>query len=271
MLTVDSLSVSFDRYQGLFGRTRITPVQSLSLTVAPGEVVALVGESGAGKSLLASALLGLLPANAHTGGTITFDGAPLTPARAVELRGTHIALVPQSVSALNPLLRAATQVRGAAQACGWTQEQAHTRTHTALQRYGVDGVGHHHPHALSGGQARRMLTAAATVSTARLIIADEPTCGLHGEALSATLNHLRELADDSTHGGRGVLLITHDLAAACEVADRIVVVQGGRTVDTLPATQLAADGATHPYTVALWQACTHNTFMGEAPCSKHAV
>ena len=98
ILTVEHLSVSFTRYSCGLARTELSAVRDLSLTVEPGRVTALVGESGSGKSLLAHAILHLLPRNAQVSGTLLYDGAPLTPDRAEALRGREIALIPQGVT-----------------------------------------------------------------------------------------------------------------------------------------------------------------------------
>jgi ABC-type glutathione transport system ATPase component len=245
MLEVQDLHVAFMRYRGWLGRTRSEPLRGLSLRLERGELVALVGASGAGKSLLAHALLGILPGNAHVHGRIAFDGRPLDRDALARLRGREIALVPQAVTFLDPLARARTQLRWAARAAG---RAAPGVAEQALTRYGLlPAAGALYPHQLSGGMARRVLTAMATVSQARLLIADEPTSGLDAEASALALRHLRLLAD----AGHGVLVITHDLAAVLPHADRLEIVNDGRSVEsTTPAAFFAGD-LRHAYAHAL--------------------
>ncbi len=236
MLEVHDLHVAFARYRGLLARTWHEPLRGLHLRVQRGELVALVGASGAGKSLLAHTLLGMLPGNAHVRGRIAFDGAPLDRDALARLRGREIALVPQAVTYLDPLARARTQLHWAARAAG---RAAPGVAEQSLGRYGLaPAVGALYPHQLSGGMARRVLTAMATVSLARLLIADEPTSGLDAEASALALRHLRLLAD----AGHGVLVITHDLATVLPLADRLEIVDRGRSVEsTTPGAFFAGD------------------------------
>ncbi|MDO5652571.1 MAG: ATP-binding cassette domain-containing protein, partial [Brachymonas sp.] len=126
-----------------------------------------------------------------------------------------------------------------------------------LLRYGLPEVAHQrYPHQLSGGMARRVLTAIATVSHADLLIADEPTSGLDPEVCQMALQHMRSLAD----AGKGVLVITHDLDAVRHFADRIVVMQAGRTVEEVDAATFASGRAQHPFTRALYHALPQNGF-----------
>jgi peptide/nickel transport system ATP-binding protein len=266
MLDVSHLSITFSRYrQGLL-RDTYTPVTDISLTVAAGEIVAVVGASGSGKSLLAHALLGLLPKNAQRGGSLKFQGKQLDEARMHHLRGREIALIPQSVAYLDPLMRVGSQVYRAACLSGLDKVGSRRSTEMAFRRYDLAPlVKTLLPFQLSGGMARRVLTAAATAGRAELIIADEPTTGLDPVVAEKTLGHLGQLAGD----GKGVLLITHDLAAAVNIAQRVVVVYGGKTMEiTAAANFLQPEKLLHPYTRALWQALPQNGFIalaGEQP------
>lgn len=253
ILSVEHLSVTFARYGRGLSRVELSPIRDLSLTVEPGQVTAVAGESGSGKSLLAHAILHILPRNARTGGTILYDGAPLTAGRAAALRGREIALVPQGVTYLDPMMRVGDQLRR-----GRRDKNARSRCRAALGRYGlgpeVEGL---YPFELSGGMARRVLIAAAVAESPRLIVADEPTPGLDARAAGRVLGHFRELAEE----GAGVLFITHDLELACAAAHRIVVLREGRTVDEVPARCFqTGEGLTHPYTRALWRAMPKNGF-----------
>ncbi|MFF2213352.1 ABC transporter ATP-binding protein [Streptomyces antibioticus] len=248
------------------GGRRIAAVTDARFDVAPGECLALIGESGCGKSVLASALLGLLPANAETAGEAWLGGLDLltagerTLARAV--RGRRIGLVPQSPAAhltpvrtvrahLEETVAALTGVRGrgavreAAEACA---------ARTAFPANHLD----RHPHELSGGLAQRAATALALVGDAPLLLADEPTTGLDRDLVEHTVDALRRHVDD---GDRALLLITHDLAAAERIADRVAVMYAGRIVELTDAeTFFGARGPRHPYSRGLLQALPDRGF-----------
>lgn len=253
MLSVKSLSVAFVRYKRGLARTVIEPVSDLDLETAEGEVVAVVGASGSGKSLLALAVLGLLPANARTSGEIRYRGEVLSPQRAAAVRGREIVLIPQSISFLDPLQRVGAQVREAARLRGMNRRRAAEAQRELFARYGLaPAVEALFPFQLSGGMARRVLAACATIGDVKLVIADEPTPGLHASMVEETLGHLRELADQ----GKTVVLITHDLMAALRVADRIAVFFAGTTVEETRADAFHGHGERlhHPYSRALWEA-----------------
>jgi len=249
MLTIEALGVGFVRYQGWFARAWSQPLRDVSLQVQAGELVALIGASGAGKSLLAHAVLGILPSTAQVSGRMWLQGQALTPERQRHTLGTHMALVPQALTYLDPTARALRQVR-------WAAQSAH-RSEPALQaaqelhRYGLCAASQaRYPCELSGGMARRVLVAMATVSQASLLIADEPTTGLDPDNVQAALGELRRLADQ----GKAVLVISHDLSALQRVADRFVVLRAGALVETLAASDFQVGCAQHAYTRALWRA-----------------
>lgn len=254
ILTVEDLSVSFTRYGRGLSRVELSAVRGLSLSVEPGHILAVVGESGAGKSLLAHAILHILPQNARTSGDIRYDGAPLTRERAEALRGREIALIPQGVTFLDPMMKVGPQIRK-----GRRDSASRARCRQALERYGLGPeVEDLYPFQLSGGMARRVLIACAVMESPRLIIADEPTPGLDAKAARRVLGHFRELAEQ----GAGVLFITHDLSLALTVADQIAVLYKGRAVDLLPAGRFqTGEGFVHPYTHALWRAMPENEFL----------
>lgn len=260
LLTVDDFRLTFVQYARGLRRRRLQVVTNLDLQVAAGELVAVVGSSGSGKSLLAHALLGVLPDNAVEEGTILWDDTPLTPKRRVQLRGREIALLPQSVSHLDPLATVGAQVGRAARLAGSDDgDEVAATTREAITQVGLEPtVLGQYPHELSGGMARRVLTAMATIGSPRLVVADEPTPGLDEALVTESLQQLRRLADD----GAGVILITHDLAAAVDVADRIAVFYAGATMEIAPVTAFADDGEqlAHPYSRALWRALPGNGF-----------
>jgi len=261
MLTVRNLSVTFTLYDAGLTQKHLTVITDLDLDVQAGQIVAVVGASGSGKSLLAHAVLGILPHNAVVTGEMLFKGQPLTPARQSALRGRALALIPQSVAYLDPLQRVGKQVQRAAQLSGQTPTQARAAQAAVFERYHLDSAAARlYPFQVSGGMARRVLVSTAAVGQAELIIADEPTPGLHPAVVTETLNHLRELA---TRDGKGVVLITHDIEAALRVADRVAVFYAGTTVEIAPASDFAGEGKSlrHPYSHALWRALPQNEFV----------
>jgi len=247
VLDIRNLSISFQQYAGRFSHTQLETIHNLNVKVHAGELVAIVGASGSGKSLLAHSILGILPYNATWSGEIRYRGELLTQTRIEELRGSEIALVPQGVSHLDPLMKIGTQILK-----GRKDAATRQKMEEVLERYGLgDGVENLYPFELSGGMARRALISMAVLEDAKLIIADEPTPGLDAKLARRVLSHFRELADD----GAGVLLITHDLELALEVAERIVVMHDGTAVEDTEACNFAREETLqHPYTKALWRA-----------------
>lgn len=257
LLDVADLRVTFSQYERGLRRREVVALSAMSLTVGAGELVALVGASGAGKSLLGHAVLGMLPPNATEAGTVAYDGAPVTPAERRRLAGREVALLPQSVTYLDPTATVGAQVRRAARLAGASRSAARERAVDALAERGLEAdVLRRYPHELSGGMARRVLAAAALIGTPRLVIADEPTPGLPAAVVATTLGGLRALASDE----RAVLLITHDLVGALEVADRVVVCDAGRTLEEAPVEAFTGDGGSlaHPYSRRLWRALPRN-------------
>lgn len=258
MLTISNLGITFTQYDQGLHRKQLTVITDLDLSVQAGELVAVVGASGSGKSLLAHALLGILPDNAQLSGTMVFQGEPLTPARCAQLRGTAIALVPQSIGYLDPLMTVGRQVQRVGHLNGLSAKAAQTLCRRTFSRYDLPAqTTQRYPFQLSGGMARRVLVSTAVVTPAQLVIADEPTPGLHPDVVTETLTHLRELAQ----AGRGVILITHDIDAALQVADRVAVFYAGTTVEIADAQDFATGQLRHPYTQALWRSLPQNDFI----------
>lgn len=258
LLEVEGLRIDFAQYERGLRRRVVTAVEGMSLSVGPGELVALVGASGAGKSLLGHAVLGMLPPNAREAGTVSWRGRPVDVRRRRSLAGREIALLPQSLTHLDPTSRVLGQVRRSARLAGAPDADAAARV--ALADRELDEASwRRFPHELSGGMARRVLAAMALLGDPALVIADEPTPGLHPESVAAILARLRGLAD----AGAGVLLITHDLVGAVGVADRVVVCDRGRTLEQVPVSAFSGAGEqlTHPYSRALWQAMPHNGML----------
>ncbi len=261
LLSVEDLSVSFDMYDPeapyfRAGRVERVQLHDLTLSVHAGEMLAVVGASGSGKTLLADAILGLFEPNACVRGRIWFDGEPVDASALERLRGHGISLVPQGVAHLDPLMRVGDQIVGACRGAVRTRRRARMRE--LLESYGLAAdVERMYPHELSGGMARRVLLICALMDDPRLIVADEPTPGLDLELAVHALDDLRAFAD----GGGGVLLITHDLELALTVADRVAVFHDGAIVEET-ATASFDDPALlrHPFSRALWHALPENGF-----------
>ncbi|GAA1023765.1 ABC transporter ATP-binding protein [Acrocarpospora pleiomorpha] len=255
-LTVQSLSVRFH----LPGAT-VHAVSDASFAVRQGECLALVGESGCGKSVMAHALMGLLPGNATVAGSawLRTGGAPpldliAAPERVLArtVRGRRIGLVPQSPAAhLTPVRTARAQLAEALRELGNPAPADELAARAGLAPAQLD----RYPHQLSGGMAQRVVNAIALAGDPWLIIADEPTSGLDRPLVDATMTELRRLADD----GRAVLLITHDLRAAEQVADHIAVMYASRVVSLAPAAEFFA-GPRHPYAAGLLEALPSRGF-----------
>ena len=253
LLEVSDLSVSFRMYDSGLEQKQLPVISSLSLKVLPGEILAVAGSSGSGKSLLASAILGILPGNATVSGSLRFDGEPLTPERQAKLRGTEIALVPQSVAFLDPLMKVGAQVDG------HRKPRPTERRRKLFRRFGLpEQTERLYPFQLSGDMARRVLVSTALLTSARLIIADEPTPGMSLEQAEEALAMFRAMADE----GKGVVLITHDIDLAFHIADRIAVFYAGTTVETAPAADFrqGPEALRHPYSKALWRALPQHEF-----------
>lgn len=252
VLEVKDLCVKFRRYGRGLRQEELEVISNLSIRVKAGEILAVIGSSGSGKSLLAHAVLGILPSNAISSGQMIYCGEEMTRQRKMELRGREIALVPQSVSYLDPLIKIGEQVKGL-----FGSEDARRRV---FEKYDLkpEAAGMY-PFQLSGGMARRALVSTAVISEAKLIIADEPTPGLHPSIAQETVRHLRELADQ----GRAVMLITHELDLAFQIADQIAVFYGGTTVELASVQDFrqGPESLRHPYSKALWAALPENGFQ----------
>lgn len=253
VLTIKNMNISFTQYSKGFSQHDLPVIKDLNVTICEGEMVAVVGSSGSGKSLLAHGVMGILPYNAKMGGEMMYRGEPLTPKRIKELRGNEIVMVPQSTSYLDPLMKMGAQVRK-----GRKDEQTKRKLRDIFKRYSLEPeVEEQYPFELSGGMTRRVLISTAVIEQPKLVIADEPTPGLHLNVAKKAMDHFRELADM----GAGVLLITHDLELALEVADRVVVFYAGTTIEEARAEDFGSiENLRHPYTRALWSAIPQNGF-----------
>ncbi|MGA4838209.1 ABC transporter ATP-binding protein [Streptomyces sp. G45] len=260
VLSVRGLSVRFR----MRGGAHVAAVTDARFDLAAGECLALVGESGCGKSVLASALLGLLPDNAETAGSALLGDLDLLTADertlARTVRGRRVGLVPQSPAAhLTPVRTVRSQLEETLrELTGVRRPQVRAAAEAAAERAAFP-LGHldRYPHELSGGLAQRAATALALVGDAPLLLADEPTTGLDRDLVDRTVDELRRHVGDD----RALLLITHDLAAARRIADRVAVMYASRVVEIADADEFFGEaGPRHPYARGLLNALPEREF-----------
>jgi len=251
LLAVDDLRVGFRTEDGL-----VQAVDGVSFHVDAGELLAIVGESGCGKSVTGMTLLGLTRSpNARFDGHARFDGTDLVAASDEQLRrirGAEIAMVFQDpMTALNPVQRIGKQL--AEQIRAHEDIDADTATERAralLERVGIPRPAERlraFPHELSGGMRQRVMIAMALSCDPRLLIADEPTTALDVTIQAQILEEVRQLREDTN---AGVILITHDLGVVADVADRIAVMYAGQIVEEGTLDEIFYDPQ-HPYTWGL--------------------
>jgi peptide/nickel transport system ATP-binding protein len=243
LLEVEDLSVGF--------RTRRGVVQALSgasVTIQPGELLLVVGESGCGKTVLAHSLLRLLPRNVDVSGSIRLDGKDvlaLKPDALRRMRGRRMALIPQSPSSsLNPVRKLGGQLLEAAQARGLTESESRKRLQELLSELGLDldFVGGRYIHQLSGGMQQRVVNAMALVGEPDVVIADEPTSGLDSDLVDVTAAQLQAISAR----GASLLVITHDLRLAQRLGGRLALLYASRVVELGPTDTFFA-APSHPY------------------------
>jgi oligopeptide/dipeptide ABC transporter ATP-binding protein len=244
LLLVQGLTLSYASQSVLY---------DVSLSVSRGEVVAVIGASGAGKSALLRALLGLVPSGARAAGKMWLDGTGWDVGRQAELgalRGRTLALVPQDPAQSLPPHRRIGALLTESLRLHRPQRDRLGREFEArrlLSEVGLDdSFLTRYPHTLSGGQGQRVLLALALAGEPQLLLADEPTSALDPVAALGVLQSLKAVARD----GRAVLLVSHDLTACARVADRIVVLAGGYVVEAGP-TRDVLENPIHPYVRSL--------------------
>jgi peptide/nickel transport system ATP-binding protein len=251
LLEVDDLSIAF---RGALGG-ELRAVSSLSFHVNPGETLAIVGESGCGKSVTAMSVLGLLPRETRITGAIRFGGRDILQFTTKELRalrGNEIGMVFQEpMTSLNPVFTVGRQIGETLRLHqGLDRRQAHQRAIELLADVGIPAPAqrvNEYPHQLSGGMRQRVMIAMALACGPQLLIADEPTTALDVTIQAQVLDLLRGLRERT---GSAIVLITHDLGVVAEMADRVVVMYAGRKVEEAPVRQLFEQPA-HPYTRGL--------------------
>jgi oligopeptide/dipeptide ABC transporter ATP-binding protein len=252
VLEVRELRTLFQTDDGEFAA-----VDGVSFSVAAGRTLAIVGESGCGKSVTALSIMGLVPdpPGRIAGGSIRFEGQELVGAPAPQLqdlRGNGIAMIFQEpMSSLNPVFTIGEQiVEGLLRHRQISRAEATERAIAMLRKVRIPAPEqrfHEHPHKLSGGMRQRAMIAMALACEPRLLIADEPTTALDVTIQAQILELMRTL---QTETGTAVILITHDLGVVAEVADEVVVMYAGRVVERAPV-QALFDAPQHPYTIGL--------------------
>ncbi|MGB6104580.1 MAG: ABC transporter ATP-binding protein [Pusillimonas sp.] len=253
LLDVDHLSVALPSATG-----PLLPVDGISFTLEGGEVTCIVGESGCGKSTTALALIRLLGDRAKMSGRVQFDGRDLlglTEAQMCGIRGNRISMVFQEpMTALNPVKTIGAQVMGPLRIhTQLSMDEAREEVVSLLSRVGIDEPARRlaaYPHQLSGGQRQRVVIAMALACKPDIIIADEPTTALDTTVQRQILDLLLRLVDETSVA---LLLITHNLAIVSEVADKVLVMYGGKIIESGSAEQVFSNPL-HPYTQGLMRA-----------------
>ena len=233
-LSIDALAVTL-------GAERI--LQSVSLTIMPGDRVALLGESGSGKSMTARAALGLLPADAVVTGRVAVDGIDVTHASALQRpdRARPAMVMQDTLAALNPLATIGYQLEQPLRRSGLGRAAARAAALELLDLVGLPDparMARRVSPELSGGQRQRVCIAIALACDARVIIADEATSSLDVVTQAQILRLLRGVT--AAPGGPGLLFITHDLHAAAHLCDSAVVIQAGRVVEHAPMARIVS-------------------------------
>ncbi len=249
-LQVTDLSVTFATEEG-----RVSAVDRVDLTLAQGEIVGVVGESGCGKSVTAMSLTGLLPRGAAVSGSVCLAGTELIGAPESVLRGIRgkdIAYIFQEpMTSLNPVLTAGRQIGEVLQAHeSLSRRAARARAIELLTLVGIPSAHQrvdNFPHQLSGGMRQRVMIAMAVACGPKVLVADEPTTALDVTVQAGILNVLRDMRDRL---GTSILIITHDLGVIADIADRVVVMYAGRVVESASITELFAHPR-HHYTAGL--------------------
>ncbi|MFD1935498.1 ABC transporter ATP-binding protein [Nonomuraea mangrovi] len=259
LLSIRDLEVAFS--------TRGAPVRAVravSLDLAPGERIALVGESGCGKTTTMLAMMGLLPASATVSGQVLLDGTDILAGGETTMRPhrwTDIAMVFQgAMNALNPVRRVGAQIVEAVRIHGGSRQEGRLRAREVLDLVGLpeDAVSRY-PHELSGGQRQRAVIALALSCRPRILLADEPTTALDVIVQDQIVTLLRQLSDSL---GLAIVLVTHDLALVPRLCDRAAVMYAGSVVESAPCVDIV-HSPRHPYTRRLVDATPD--LAGERP------
>src|SRR4051794_7719454 len=260
LLEVRDLVVEFPTRRGV-----LRALDGISFDIAAGEVLGVVGESGAGKSLTGAAIVGLLtPPGRIAGGSVHLDGEridTLSPERLRRIRGRRIGMIFQDpLTTLNPLLRIGGQLTETMRThLTMTEAEARRRAVAWLERVGIPDAARRvdsWPHEFSGGQRQRVVIALALCAEPELVIADEPTTALDVSVQAQIITLLKSLTREN---GTAVMLVTHDMGVIAETTDRVAVMYAGRIAEIGPVASVIKQPA-HPYTDGL---------MGSIPTIEH--
>lgn len=253
LLEVKKLSVSFKMQAGKQSNNNLV-VNDLSIKAYPGEILTIVGSSGSGKSILAHAILGLLPNNASVRGELYYNGKLVDYEYLKVLRGGEIGFIPQSISYLDPLSKVGKQVRNYSNKTEVVKKQRKVFKDFDL----CENSEKLYPFQLSGGMARRALISTAVMEDSQIIIADEPTPGLDIESSSKTMGYFKNFASK----GKAVILITHDIDLAINYSDKVAVFYGGQIIELTKADYFkkGIEYLRHPYSKALYESLPSNGF-----------
>jgi peptide/nickel transport system ATP-binding protein len=251
LLKVENLRVELPTRRGV-----LVAVDDVSFDIAPGEVLGVVGESGAGKSLTGAAIIGLLePPLRIAGGQITLGGRRIDrlPYEAMRrIRGKEIGTIFQDpLTSLNPLYTVGRQLIETIRThLDMTPAEARARALSLLSEVGIAAADQridHYPHQFSGGMRQRVVIALAIAANPRLVIADEPTTALDVSIQAQIIALLKRLGRDH---GTAIMLVTHDMGVIAETAHRVAVMYAGRVVEIGPVRTIVKDPS-HPYTAGL--------------------
>jgi len=251
LLSVQHLSVEFPTRRG-----RLLALDDVSFDIAAGEILGVVGESGAGKSLTGAAIIGLLePPGRVSGGQILLNNGridTLRPAEMRHIRGKQIGAIFQDpLTTLNPLYTVGRQLVETMQThLGLSDRDARARAIRWLEEVGIPAAAERidsYPHEFSGGMRQRVVIALALCAEPKLVIADEPTTALDVSIQAQIIALLRALTRDH---GTAVMLVTHDMGVIAETADRVAVMYAGRIIEIGPVRDVI-QAPSHPYTAGL--------------------
>lgn len=264
-LGIDDLHVRFHTDEG-----PVLAVSGLSISVDAGEVLALVGESGCGKSMTAMAVLGLLPSTATRTGNIRLEGHELTELSARDMRqirGNEISIIFQEpMTSLNPAFTIGYQIREVMRRhMRLSRKQAQRRAVQLLELVRMPAPAarvNEYPHQLSGGMRQRVMIAMAVACNPKVLIADEPTTALDVTIQAQILDIMRDLRAEL---GTSIMMITHDLGVVADIAHRVVIMYAGHAVES-GAAEAIFTNPQHPYTIGLLGAMPRSgTAPGENP------
>ena len=258
LLRLEDVSRVFDIRRGMFGdRRSLVAVDHVSLSLAKGASIGLVGESGCGKSTLGRLACGLL---APSAGQVLLEGRPLPSAGADSWAAGRIQMIFQDpFSSLNPRLSVGSAVAEPLAARGVSRTERRAQAENMLATVGLGGMGNRYPHEFSGGQRQRIAVARALITRPDVVVCDEPVSALDASVQAQTLNLLREVQEQF---GPAYLFISHDLAVVGFLCRHIMVMYLGQIVEEAP-TEALFEGAAHPYTQALMAAMPTGSRRGE--------